>query len=89
MDNRRMLRRSRRSRRINRDVPFKIAEMAGRISVGYVSGDTAKKISVSDFNWKRIGQFTASKVQLLYRATGILVTCPQRLLVIGASNPAV
>lgn len=65
-----------------------IAEMAGRISVGYVSGDTAKKISVSDFNWKRIGQFTASKVQLLYRATGILVSCPQRLLVGGASNPA-
>lgn len=59
------------------------AEMAGRVSVGYVSGDTAKKISVSDFNWKRIGQFTASKVQLLYRATGILVSEPQRFLVAG------
>jgi hypothetical protein len=65
-----------------------VAEMAGRVSVGYVSGDTARHVSVSDFNWRRIGQFTASKVQLLYRATGILVTCPKRLLVRGASNPA-
>jgi hypothetical protein len=65
-----------------------VAEMAGRVSVGYVSGDTARHVSVSDFNWKRIGQFTASKVQLLYRATGILVTCPQRLSVSGASTPA-
>ncbi len=60
-----------------------IAEMAGRVSVGYVSGDTAKQVSVSDFNWKRIGQFTASKVQLFYRATGILVSCPERVLVAG------
>lgn len=65
-----------------------VAEMAGRVSVGYVSGDTARQVSVSDFNWKRIGQFTASKVQLLYRAMGILVTCPERLSVIGALNPA-
>lgn len=64
------------------------AEMAGRVSVGYVSGDTARQVSVSDFNWRRIGQFTASKVQLLYRATGILVNCPNRLPVIGALNPA-
>ncbi|WP_244533067.1 RRXRR domain-containing protein [Geitlerinema sp. PCC 9228] len=47
-----------------------VAEMAaGRVSVGYVSSDTARHGSVSDFNWKRIGQFTASKVQLLDRAT--------------------
>ncbi len=63
------------------------AEMAGRISMGYVSGDTARQVSVSDFNWKRIGQFTASKVQLLDRATGILVTCPKILLVNGATPP--
>ncbi len=63
------------------------AEMAGRVSVGYVSGDTARQVSVSDFNWKRIGQFTASKVRLLYRATGILVNRPERLLVSGASFP--
>lgn len=64
------------------------AEMAGRVSVGWVSGDTARQVSVSDINWKRIGQFTASKVQLLYRATGILVNCPKRLSVLGALNPA-
>jgi len=64
------------------------AEMAGRVSVGYISGDTERQVSVSDINWRRIGQFTASKVQLLYRATGILATCPQRLSVIGALNPA-
>lgn len=57
------------------------AEMAGRVSIGWVSGDTQKQVSVSDFNWSRIAQFTASKVQLLRRATGLLVTCPQRLSV--------
>ena len=62
------------------------AEMAGRVSIGWVSGDTAKQISVSDFDWKRIGQFTASKVQLIRRATGLLVTCPQRLSVYAASS---
>lgn len=64
------------------------AEMSGRVSVGYVSGDTARQVSVSDISWKRIGQFTASKVQLLYRATGILVNCPKRVSVAGASSPA-
>ncbi|KPQ37946.1 MAG: hypothetical protein HLUCCO16_14975, partial [Phormidium sp. OSCR] len=58
-----------------------------RVSVGYVSGDTARKVSVSGLTWKRIGQFSAAKVKLLYRATGILVSCPQRLSVSGALNP--
>lgn len=60
------------------------AQMAGRIIIGYVSGDTARQVSVSDFNWKRLGQFSVSKVQLLCRAMGILVTCPQRVSVSGA-----
>ncbi|WZF15368.1 hypothetical protein WKK05_07510 [Nostoc sp. UHCC 0302] len=55
--------------------------MAKRISIGWVSGDTTRQISVSDFDWKRLGQFTASKVQLIRRATGLLVSCPQRLSV--------
>ncbi|MEA5499044.1 RRXRR domain-containing protein [Limnoraphis robusta Tam1] len=50
------------------------AEMAGRICVGWVSGDTQKQVSVSDANWKRLGQFTASKVQLLARANGLVVS---------------
>ncbi len=47
--------------------------MAGRIVYGWVSGDTERQISVSDINWKRLGQFTARKVQLLQRSTGLLV----------------
>lgn len=61
------------------------AEMAGRVSIGWVSGDTARQISVSDFDWKRLGQFTASKVQLIRRAMGLLVSCPTKLLVKAAS----
>ena len=64
------------------------AEMASRVSVGYVSGDTARQVSVSGLTWKRIGQFSAGKVKLLYRATGILVSCPQRWSVSGVLNPA-
>lgn len=63
------------------------AEQAGRVSIGWVSGDTAKQVSVSDFDWKRIGQFTASKVTLILRVTGILVNCPRSLSVVGALNP--
>ncbi len=47
--------------------------MAGRIVYGWVSGDTERQISVSDINWKRLGQFTARKVQLLQCSTGLLV----------------
>jgi len=50
------------------------AKMAGRVCIGWVSGDTQKQISVSDPNWKRIGQFTASKVQLKSRANGLVVS---------------
>lgn len=63
------------------------AEMAGRTHVGWVSGDTQKQVSVSDLGWKRLGQFTASKVQLICRATGLLVSPQRYLSVIGASNP--
>mgnify|MGYP002780125065 FL=1 len=55
------------------------AEMAGRVSIGWVSGDTQRQVSVSDSNWKRIGQFAASKVLLIARNTGVVVS--------GVSNP--
>lgn len=42
--------------------------------IGYVSGDTEKQISVSDANWKRLGQIAASKVQLIRRSTGLIVS---------------
>ncbi len=62
------------------------AEMAGRICVGWVSGDTQKQISVSDANWKRLGQFTASKVQLLARANGLVVS-RQSIACFGGIEP--
>lgn len=50
------------------------AEMAGREYIGFVSGDTAKQVSVSDINWKRLGRFALSKVRLIARSTGLLVS---------------
>ncbi|MFP4132911.1 MAG: RRXRR domain-containing protein, partial [Halothece sp.] len=35
---------------------------------GWISGDTKTKVSISDFNWKRLGQFSAKKTQLLKRS---------------------
>lgn len=55
------------------------AEMAGRVCIGWVSGDTQKQISLSNVNWKRLGQFSASKVSLIARSTNLVVS--------GASNP--
>ncbi|MBE9014363.1 RRXRR domain-containing protein [Pseudanabaenaceae cyanobacterium LEGE 13415] len=40
---------------------------------GYVSGDTEKQVSVSEANWKRLGQITAIKVQLIRRSNGLIV----------------
>lgn len=40
---------------------------------GYVSGDTEKQISVSDSNWKRLGQIYAKKVTLIRRSNGLVV----------------
>lgn len=63
------------------------AEMAGRVSVGWVSGDTEKQVSVSGLNWKRLGQFTASKVQLLCPCIGLLVSPQRYLSIIGVRCP--
>jgi hypothetical protein len=41
--------------------------------IGYVSGDTERQISVSDSNWKRLGQITASKVSLIRRSNGLII----------------
>ncbi len=61
---------------------FVKAEQAGRISIGWVSGDTERQVSVSNINWKRLAQFTASKVHLIQRSTGLLVASDGKL-----SNP--
>ena len=57
------------------------AEKAGVKYEGWCSGDTAKQVSVSNAAWKRIGQFTASKVRLLRRATGLICTQEEKFLV--------
>ena len=41
---------------------------------GWVSGDTKTQVSVSDFNWKRLGQFSKNKVQLIRRSIGLIIT---------------
>jgi len=43
--------------------------------IGYVSGQTKKQISVSDANWKRLGQIAFSKVTLIRRSNGLVVSC--------------
>lgn len=50
------------------------ASQAGKTYRGWVSGDTDKTVSVSDHEWKRLGQFSKSKVQLIQRSTGLIVT---------------
>jgi hypothetical protein len=56
---------------------FLEAEKAGIIYRGWCSGDTERAISVSNASWKRSGQFTASKVKLLQRSTGLI--CKQEM----------
>ena len=48
------------------------AVKAGQVYFGWVSGDTKTQVSVSNFDWKRLGQFSASKVSLLQRSTGLI-----------------
>lgn len=41
--------------------------------IGYVSGDTEKQVSVSDANWKRLGQIAAPKITLIRRSNGLVI----------------
>ena len=49
------------------------AMQRGRVVRGWVSGHTKHLISVSDFEWKRLGQFAVSNVRLLERNTRLLL----------------
>ena len=60
------------------------AVKAGITYRGWCSGDTKNQISVSDSNWKRLAQFTASKVVLLQRSTRLI--CKQETTFVGATN---
>ncbi len=48
------------------------AEMGRKSHVGFVSGDTEKQISVSNPDWKQLGQFSSKKVELIRRSTGLI-----------------
>jgi len=45
---------------------------------GWVSGDTRTQVSVSNFDWKRLGQFSAKKTKLLKRNTNLIVKTQTR-----------
>lgn len=53
------------------------AEKAGKIYQGWIGGYTktekSKNVSVYDHNWRRIGQFSPNKVELLQRSTRLCV----------------
>ncbi|MEH2248607.1 hypothetical protein [Nostoc sp.] len=54
------------------------AEKASVIYVGWIGGytqtqRTMNNVSVYDHNWKRIGQFSPNKVELLQRSTRLCV----------------
>jgi hypothetical protein len=54
-----------------------VAERKGIEYLGWCSGDTKTQISVSNSNWKRLGQFSKNKTRLLKRSTGLI--CKQLL----------
>lgn len=53
------------------------AQKKNETFVGYIGGftntDKSKNLSIYDYSWKRIGQFTASKVKLLRRSNGLCI----------------
>jgi hypothetical protein len=53
---------------------------------GWVSGDTKKQVSVSDCNWKRLGQCTAKKVRLIQRNTGLIVLSTRKMFNLTVLN---
>jgi hypothetical protein len=53
---------------------FVRASQGSKTFFGWVSGDTEKQVSVSDANWKRLGQCTIKKVKLIRRSTGLIIT---------------
>ncbi|BAY44221.1 hypothetical protein SAMD00079811_33260 [Scytonema sp. HK-05] len=57
--------------------PFEIRKadlVAYKNQLGYCSGYTNKQLSISDANWKRLGQRAISKCRLIARSTGLVVS---------------
>jgi RRXRR protein len=55
---------------------FKTEQKTKRVVnfIGFCSGETDHKLSVSDTQWKRLGQFTAKNVTLVRRSNGLVVS---------------
>ncbi len=51
---------------------YVVAKKKGIRYQGWCSGDTQTQVAVSDIDWKRIAQFSKTKVQLLQRSTGLI-----------------
>ena len=53
------------------------ASKSKEVYVGYIGGftntDKSSNVSIYDYSWKRIGQFTPSKVNLLRRSNGLCI----------------
>ncbi|MDJ0688873.1 MAG: hypothetical protein QNJ41_10210 [Xenococcaceae cyanobacterium MO_188.B32] len=63
------------------------AEKAGVVYRGWIGGFTntekSQKLSVYDLNWKRIGQFSLSKVKLLRRSNKLCIARAARSTSLG------
>ncbi|MEH2462014.1 MAG: hypothetical protein V7K34_32890, partial [Nostoc sp.] len=53
---------------------FVEATQGSKTFLGWVSGDIEKQVSVSDVNWKRLGQCSVKKVKLMRRSRGLITT---------------
>lgn len=62
------------------------ATLGEKTFFGWVSGDTKTQVSVSDFDWERLGQCSVKKVRLVQRNTGLLVSSTRKLLNLTVSN---
>jgi hypothetical protein len=62
------------------------ATQGNKTYFGWVSGDTEKQVSVSDQDWKRLGQFSKNKVSLIKRSTGLITTVVKTTHVAFLSN---
>ena len=65
---------------------FVEATQGSKTFFGWVSGDTEKAVSVSDANWKRLGQCTVKKVKLIRRSTSLIITAVKTARVASLSS---
>jgi hypothetical protein len=69
------------------------AEKAGKVYIGWIGGYTqtakTKNVSVYDHNWRRLGQFSPSKVQLLQRSSRLCVASARHSTTPFLRRPAI